>query len=662
MRKNLIFTAILFSAALFSCTPEHSKIVVAEYDDSQILMPEFEHAYAKNAGGVQKAKDDSIEKMKNFLDLYVNFKMKLRDAWVRGYFDDPDINNEIDSYGKKVGSAYIKEKLIIEKGLKKLYDERKYEYRVSHILLRPNKAPGTKNVMEEAQSVLEQLKKGAAFETLCTDYSVDEYSKKHGGDVYWLTSGLISPEWDKAVTATPVGEVYPEPVKTKYGVHIIKVTDKRERTPEIKARHILITFRGKDGTVDSAKALKTAREVRQKLLDGADFAELAKEYSNDPGSASKGGDLGYFKRRKMVPQFDEAAFNLKVNEISDIVETRFGYHIIQVTDKKKIPPFEEAKNELREIYDRQRFKSEFAEYTDSLKKKFNYVKNETLVNFVAGLGDTTRLDSKIYEKPTYVMLKDSVVFTINGDPFRGDSLITFLVNDKEFRSRKLNVVVFTDGVKKYSSEVLLQYEALVLGDKAPGFTQLMEDYRYGIYIFKLQDSEIWSKIKIDSSDVRKYFEANRDNYTFPDRVEFYEIFTRQDSLINKYHQRILGGENFEDLAKKVTERVSKKQLAGHFELGSVSASVMAKKAWSLKNKGDISEPFKAGNGWSIVKLVAKDSARKKTYDEARAELLSDYQEYLSKKLEDEYINKLKERYNPRYYYDELGRAFKSESN
>ncbi|RMD50482.1 MAG: peptidyl-prolyl cis-trans isomerase, partial [Ignavibacteria bacterium] len=326
--------------------------------------------------------------------------------------------------------------------------------------------------------------------------------------------------------------------------------------------------------------------------------------------------------------------------------------------KKEYPSFDTEKNTLRKIYERQRFKTDFAKMEDSLKNELNYVPSKTIVGFTAQFPDSIRFNSKVYDTDFYNAIKDSVIFSVEGIPYKADSLIVFMVADKEFYNQKLDENKFARAIDKYAGEVLLAHKAMHIADTDEEFKDLMDDYRNGIYIFKLQESEVWNKIKIDSAGLRNYYEENKENYKLGDRVTFYEIFSRKDSLINDYYQRIKNGESFEELAKQFTERPSKKNTAGLFELTDVSKSVMAQKAWELKNVGDISEPFKAGNGWSIVKLGGKEPARLKTFEEAKPELMSDYQEYLSNKLEQEYIQKLKDRYEPEYYYDELSKAFK----
>jgi peptidyl-prolyl cis-trans isomerase SurA len=127
-------------------------------------MKEFENAYVKNAGGVEVAKQDSLSKLKTFLDLYINFKMKLRDAQVRGFDQDSALNQELTDYKKKVGVTYLLEKNLVDPGLKDLYEKRKWEYRVSHLMIRPDSS-GEEGARKLAQSILDSIKAGKTFES-----------------------------------------------------------------------------------------------------------------------------------------------------------------------------------------------------------------------------------------------------------------------------------------------------------------------------------------------------------------------------------------------------------------------------------------------------------------------------------------------------------------
>ena len=126
LRTGSLLIAFL-TLLLISCSPEHSKIIIAEYDDSQLTMHEFEKAYAKNVGSYEVAAKDSFNNYKNFVDLYVNFKMKLMDAESRGYQNDSSLTQELLDYKKKVGASYILEKYLVDPNIKDLYEKRKIE-------------------------------------------------------------------------------------------------------------------------------------------------------------------------------------------------------------------------------------------------------------------------------------------------------------------------------------------------------------------------------------------------------------------------------------------------------------------------------------------------------------------------------------------------------
>ena len=145
---------LLFAAA---CTPEHSKIVVAEFNNNKILLDEFEKAYAKNSGGFENAENDSIDKLENFLDLYVNYKMKLRDAEVRGYTNDPDMQKEYLDYKITVGSALFLEKEFFEPKLREMYEKRKVEFRVAHIFLLPDSTRNDEQTKNFAAEIIERI-------------------------------------------------------------------------------------------------------------------------------------------------------------------------------------------------------------------------------------------------------------------------------------------------------------------------------------------------------------------------------------------------------------------------------------------------------------------------------------------------------------------------
>jgi peptidyl-prolyl cis-trans isomerase SurA len=652
-------SVILFSAAviflLSSCVTKHSEVIVAKFHDQEITLEEFEQAYAKNVGGYERAKDDSVSRMKNFLDLYLNFKMKLRDAKVRDYDSHPDLIAELEDYKNKVGVTYLLEKRLIEPGIRELYERRKKEYRVSHLMLRPD--PGTEDESEAlANSLLDSIKNGADFEELVERHSQDQFSKQAGGDIFYITAGLLPLEFEDAVYKTAEGEVYPEVVRTRFGFHLIKVTEIRERVPAVKASHILVTYANEEGVPDTLSAKAKADSLHKRILEGEDFANLAMEYSEDPGSKDSGGDLGFFERRMMVKEFDETAFNLDIGEVSDIVQTNFGFHIIKLTDKRAYPSFEEERENLKKTYQNTRHQTVYNNFIEELKVRYNYKVDSGTFDFVLSEGDSVRLDAS---HPRYNEFGGMTIFTYAEKSVSAEEFLEKVVDKKDYYNKVITKDLLTRAVEAVASDYLLEEEASHLEETDQDFAALMDDYKNGIFIFRLQEEEVWNNINIDSTKLYAFYEETRENYRFPDRSSFAEIFTKSDSLINYYYSLLQNGTDFDTLVINYTERPGFKEKEGIYPLQSLVTSKLYEEAFKLEKPGDYSEPIQNSGGYSIIKLIQKDPSRVKTFEEARAEVAGAFQENESKRLEQAYLENLKNRYKPTLYYSELEKAFKS---
>jgi len=642
---------------LISCSPKQSELIVAEYGDYEITMSEFEKAYTKNLGSYEKAKKDSIENLKKFLDLYVNYKMKLRDADIRKLNTNPAILKELNDYEKTIGASYIIEKELFDKGLHDLYEKRKEELRLSHLLIRTDTLTD-EEAKKKAYEIVERIKNGSSFEDEVKLYTDDQFSKDKGGDIYYITAGTVMPEFEDLAYNTPTGSVNPEPLKTKYGYHIIKVTERKTRVPKIQASHILIRKQQPDDKKEGKFGLDLAKDLVERIKNGEDFGKLAVEYSEDPGSKQKNGDLGFFGRRQMVQPFDKAAFNLEIGEVSDIVESKFGYHIIKVTDKLAYPSFEEESKTIREIYERSRRKIDY----DALINKYSneaklVMHDEVFKNVVSNLQNVD-IHQNYWESDFQSNFGNSVLFTIGDVQYTTDSLFAYALLDSKMSGRTANEKILSELLTNCKNNKVLQTKAQSLVKEDPEFAELMKEYKNGIFIFKLQEDEVWNKMKMDSIAIKKLYEATKKSYIWPDRVKFTEIFTKSDSLAKIYHRNLLSGANFDTLYAKYHEKAkSKNSFKNTFV--EVSTNALAKAAYGIKNEGGFSDVIKNGNGWSIIRLIKKDPSRIKIFEEARAEVTSAYQDIESSQLENTYVARLKDTYNPKLFYEELENAYKN---
>jgi peptidyl-prolyl cis-trans isomerase SurA len=297
---------------------------------------------------------------------------------------------------------------------------------------------------------------------------------------------------------------------------------------------------------------------------------------------------------------------------------------------------------------------------ESLKKKYDFKIDEAVLNLFVENSDSLRFGMV---HPKFDEIAENVLYTYASKPVTiGDFLELANRNSKITGKPMDNPAEVTNVINILAEDMLLEEEAMNLGKTDPEFAQLMNDYRDGIFIFKIQEEEVWNKVKIDSADVYNYWNANKENYTWPERISFSEIFSMKDSLINKYYNMLSEGAAFDSIAALYTERPAKKKDKGYYELQDVNFSDFSKEANKITNVGEYSEPVVFAGGYSIFKLNDKQPARLKTFEEAKAEVSGEYQEMLSKKLENDYLKSLEDRYQPKIYYDKLENAFKQEKD
>lgn len=659
--KLLITTLMIMflTSAIFS---QDSGNVVAEFDGHEITLGEFEKEYAKNVGGVELAAQDSLQEYKDFLDLYVIYRMKLRDAFVRDYKNDEELINELNDYKELVGVSYIEEKQIVVPGIRRFYDQRSEEVRVSHIMIKKD-AKSVEN-LKKAEEILDSIKNGASFEEMVLKYSQDNFSKTSDGDSYWFTAGQIVPAFEFAAYNTPVGEVYPKIVETKFGYHILKITDKAKRRYKLRAKHILVslqaTNKGNEGNAISGETpLSKATKIREEILNGASFDSLARKYSDDPGSGAKGGDLGFFERRQMVKPFDEVVFKLKISEISEIVTTKFGHHIILLVEEMEYPTLEEEAETIREMYKKSRYNYDYDRYITSLKDEFQYKLNDSIIDDISAVDEGIKLTPEYVDDQLFLSNKDVVIITLNQSSFTLENLFDYLSTQTKFNKRALTTPLLKNGVNEYSKKILILQKASELEATDQEFRGLMNDFQNGIYIFKLQEDEIWKVVQLDSLKLRENYDKSQKDFVVKGRVNFSEVFSKDEAKINTYYKMLQDGNTYDTVAIKYTERKSFKTKAGLHGWKDFDNSALSKEAYSLENNGDISKPFAVDDGWSIVRQNNKIAERTKTFEEVLPELSSSYQESETKRLENKYINGLNALYKPEYNYDELENAYKS---
>ena len=231
------------------------------------------------------------------------------------------------------------------------------------LLYQQSKAKGIITNAEEIDNSIDQIKQrleaGQSFESLLAEMGITiETMRTQVGQANAIQKLIEVVVYPKAMVSEKESRIFFENNPQYF-----------QKPEEVKASHILIKVASDAGDEEKLAARKKIEEVQIKIEAGDDFAELARQYSEGPSNVS-GGDLGYFDRKKMLKPFSAAAFALKPGEVSDIVETRFGFHLIKVYDKKAKSSyvFEDIKDRLREILRQQKIKDETVRYLEELRK------------------------------------------------------------------------------------------------------------------------------------------------------------------------------------------------------------------------------------------------------------------------------------------------------
>ena len=211
-------------------------------------------------------------------------------------------------------------------------------YDLSHIMIPiPESVSPSKlqDINKRAQKILTKLKEGAGFQQTAVAYSSTKEALE-GGKLGWRSAGQLPDLFVNALAKMNPGEIS-DLLRSPNGFHILKLNNRRSSKKsktviQNRTRHILLAT---NDILPASDTLLKIKNIRQQIIDGNDFADMARSYSQDPVSAANGGDLGWVNPGEMVPEFDKALSQLKLNEISQPIRTNFGFHLIRVLERRQ---------------------------------------------------------------------------------------------------------------------------------------------------------------------------------------------------------------------------------------------------------------------------------------------------------------------------------------
>lgn len=528
MKKYLLALAVVASSVSVA-----QEDVLFTIEGEGVTAEEFEYVYNKNKDVGREIDPKTPEE---YLDLYINFKLKVHEAQALGMDTVPSFIREFNSYREQLARPYMTVKDVNEQILREAYNNMAWDVRASHIMLDlpENALPeDTLRVYNQLMTVREQILNGQrTFEDAAKSMSTDTYSARQGGDLGWFTAFNMVYPFEKAAYSLDNEEIS-KPVRTQFGYHLIKNTGRRYSRGKVEVAHILVLVEEDATEAEIEAAERQINEIHDSLMAGSDFAQMARNHSDDRTTASKGGALPAFGMKEMLPDFEEAAFALEEDgDISEPVRTKIGWHILKRIHKYELANFEQVKPELIQKIERDS-RSNLGQqvFLNQLRSEYDFTLYERplmeiLNSFEEGFeGGTWTAES--FED------SDDAVYSWADREITQAEIAKHIESIQErIRGNDLKSAAY-GMAQAYAKNKLLEYEREQLPVKYPEFRFLVQEYREGILLFDLTKEKVWDKASQDTSGLKAYYEEHRSDYVVGPRYKYVRVSSESRSVADQ---------------------------------------------------------------------------------------------------------------------------------
>ena len=642
MKNTYIYIILFLISNLFA-----QNNILLTVGDEKISVDDFMLTYQKN-----KLDSDTLpfhESLNEYLELYIKFKLKVIEAENLGLDTLPSFIRELEGYKRQLVKPYLTDSKISDELLEEAYDRLKQEVSVSHILIQVENND-TLQALNTILAIKKRIDNGEDFSKLAKEFSNDPSVKDNNGSLGYFTALYMVYPFENAAYNTPVGSVS-NPVKTRFGYHLVKVNDKRNSRGEVKVSHIMIRVdNNKESSIQSSKKKIYELYDSLKMHEGANFSDLAKQYSDDKQSGSKGGELDWFGTNKMVKNFEEISYSLdSINAFSQPFQTEFGWHIVKLIDKKQLPLFDEMKESLKKKIERDSRSQKTRDVVISrLQDEWGMVENHKAKNiFYNIINEDFFSGADILEK---IHNNGHVMFVFNNCENLSERTVfqkdfaEYMITYRNRLSKEINVRELVDQFyNTFKEQRILELETNNLENKYNDFRLLIDEYHDGILLFNLSEEKVWNKAIKDTLGLSQFYEKNKHNYMWPNRFSL-KIFSAKDEVIYKKLVRALNRNGFSD--DKLLEKLNKNsELNVSVESGIFSYNdndMIDENLFSMDfsevKQGDL---IKIANTNQVVLILDILPSSVKLLSEIKGIVISDYQVV----LEEEWVRDLRLKYD-----------------
>ncbi len=642
MNNNILLVCMLFfCGAAFNLAAQKNDPVLFTVENNPVRVSEFNYIYTKTNG---KEADFSKKSLDEYLDLYIRFKLKVQRARELQLDTIPLLKKELEGYRRQLADSYLIDKEVTEKLTREAYERAKQDVEISHILfsMEPNATPeDTLKTYQAAMGIRKMIQNGSDFSKIAKDMSDDKSAAKNGGYIGFVNvlfpNGFYNLE--TAAYTLPVGELS-KPVRTNSGYHILKVHSRRPARGEIEAAHILL----RNDNHPDGEGKQLIDSLYLALQQGTSFEALAKEYSEDGRTASKGGYIGFFGINRFMTAFEDAAFAIPEDEgYSEPIQTIVGWHIIKRISKRTIQPYAIEKSRLQtQIKRDDRHEQARIAMIEMIKQEAGLKENKEVLQAFA---DTLPQEFLTFKWKAPTKKSDKVLFQLGKDfeVTLGD-FTDFLGRASRQRIRMGRGTELKTAVDQLYEEFLdsscMKYEEMQLEKKYPEFKLLMREYEEGILLFEATKMEVWDKASQDSSGLEAFHKRVKDNFRWDERAvaTTYNLVPEAADQIDEV-KAYARSHNSEEVLAKFNSEDKNILTAENRTVEKKKNELFFQMPWKA---GEISEVKESTRSKSLyfTKIEEILPARAKTLDEARGYVIAEYQDY----LESQWIKELRQRY------------------
>lgn len=636
MKKQVLL--LICSFIFTSFFAQTSQDVLLTIDGRDISSEEFLRVYNKN-NSITPAEEK--KEMNEYLDLFINYKLKVIEAENLGYDTSKAFLDEFNRYKEQLAKPYLEKSEIKEELIIEAYERSTEEIHASHILIRSKAGDlpaDTLNAFNKASEIRARIVGGEPFEEVARATSDDGSVKDNGGDLGYFTAFKMVYPFETAAYNTKVGEVS-EIVRTSYGYHIIKVHDRRANRGSIKVAHIMTRI-PKDASEPEIQASKQKIDKAYlELMNGAEWGEVVNTYSENPRTKSNNGEIGLIGTGKAPEEFLDACFKLEEGSFSKPIKVDYGYHIAKVIEFVPLENFENSRdNIVRRVEKDKNRKVTIKDFQVSmLEKKYNV---EIFRDNIQELAN--KIDTSIYSgnwKAQDVKHLLAPVFVIDSNEYSQFDFAQYLENNKIISKASIPEYV-NYFFPTYYSEELTKYAKQKLPEEYPEYRYLLQEYHDGILLFNLTNEVVWEKAQTDTTGLESFYKKSK-KYQWNPRITV-NIYTYTNNsftselpeLVKKQQKKKLGNQFLTDnLCPNDTVPCFNLETKT-FEKG--HDSMADKLTWekgSFINESDENTNYL----YYVVNTKGKED---KKLQEARGLYMADYQSF----LEEEWINELREKY------------------